>query len=66
MPFKFLKKIISSGILKNIRLQYLGTFEVSKNRVNYSKKMLQENYDNNVISEVRYKDRMKVLNNYET
>jgi len=65
-PFKFLKRIMASGVLKNIRFQYLGNFEVAKSRVEYSKKTLQENYDNNVISHTRYCERMKVLNNYET
>jgi hypothetical protein len=64
-PFIFLKKIMSSGVLKNIRLQYLGTFEVSPSRVMYSKKTLQQNYDNNLISKERYEQRMKILNNYE-
>ena len=64
-PFKFIKEIMSSGVLKNIRLQYFGTFEVSKSRVFYSKKMLQSNYDKGVISEERYNRRLKVLNNYE-
>lgn len=64
-PFKFLKEIMSSGVLKNIRFQYLGNFEVSSGRVKYSKKSLQENFDKGLISERRYKERMKVLDNYE-
>lgn len=64
-PFKFVRKVFSEGTLKDIRFQYLGVFEVSASRVKYSKKTLQENYDNQLISEKRYTERMKVLNNYE-
>lgn len=32
-PFKFVKEILGRGILKNIRLQYFGVFEVSSSRV---------------------------------
>jgi hypothetical protein len=64
-PFRFVKKIMSSGVLENIRIQYLGIFKVSPSRVHYSKKTLQENFDNGLISEKRYTDRFKVLSNYE-
>lgn len=64
-PFKFVKKIMASGILKPIRLKYLGVFKVSKSRVKYSKKALTGNFEKGVISEERYNKRMKILNNYE-
>ena len=64
-PFKQVKKVMSSGVLRNIRLQFLGVFEVSQSRVKYSKRSLQANYDNGLISEKRYTERMKVLNSYE-
>ena len=64
-PFKLVKKVMSSGILRNIRLQYLGVFEVSQSRVKYSKRTLTENYENGLISERRYTERLKVLNSYE-
>lgn len=64
-PFKFVKEVFNRGILRDIRLQYFGIFEVSGSRVKYSKKQLEENYQNNVISEQRYQDRLKVLNAYE-
>ena len=65
-PFRFVKKVMSSGILSNIRIQYLGTFEVSPSRVNFTRKTIQENYDNNLISKTRYEYKMKILNSYET
>lgn len=65
-PFRFVKKIMSSGVLSNIRIQYLGTFEVSPSRVRFSKKSTQENYDLNLISKVKYESKMKILNSYET
>ena len=64
-PFKQVKRVMSSGILRDIRLQFLGVFEVSQSRVKYSRKTLTENFENNLISEKRYLDRLKVLNSYE-
>ena len=64
-PFKFVKEILGRGILKNIRLQYFGVFEVSSSRVKYSKKTLEENYNKGLISEKRYKERKETLNNYK-
>lgn len=64
-PFKHVKQIMSSGTLRNIRLQFLGVFEVSQSRVKYSKKTLTDNYNNKLISEKRYTERLKVLNSYE-
>ena len=37
-PFKFIKEIINRGVLKNVRLQYFGVFEVMPSRVKYSLK----------------------------
>ena len=64
-PFKFVKEILGRGILKNIRLQYFGVFEVSSSRVKYSRKTLEENYNKGLISEKRYKERKEILENYE-
>ena len=63
-PFKFVKEIISSGVLKNIRLKYFGVFEVSKSRVTFSKKTLEKNYSRGVISEEKYSKKLKTLNSY--
>ena len=64
-PFKFVKYIINKGILKNIRLQYFGVFEVIPSRVKYSLKTLEENFKKGTISEKRYTDRKEVLERYE-
>jgi len=40
-------------------------FEVSKSRLNYSKKMVEQNFKNKLISEKKYNERMSVLNSYE-
>ena len=64
-PFKFTKNMMSSGILKNIRFKYFGTFEVSSSRVKYSKKSLQANFDKKLVSEKHYNKRMNILNSYE-
>ena len=65
-PFKFVKEILGRGILKNIRLQYFGVFEVSSSRVKYSRKTLEENYSKGLISEKRYKERKEILDGYES
>lgn len=64
-PFKFVKEILNSGILKNIRLQYFGVFEASSSRIKYSKKNLEESYNKGNISEKRYAMRKKLLDRYE-
>lgn len=64
-PFKLTKEVLSRGLLKNIRLQYLGVFEVMAGRVQYSLKSLEKNYSESKISEKRYKERKEVLSNYE-
>lgn len=63
-PFKFVKKIMSLGSLKNIRFKYFGIFEVSKSRVKYSKKAIEKNYKEGKISKERYDKRISILNNY--
>ena len=65
-PFRFIKEVISSGELKDIRLQYFGIFQVSKSRVKYNKKMLEENYKKGNIPESRYFKKKKILENYES
>jgi len=65
-PFKFVKQVISSGTLENIRLQYFGVFEVSDSRVKYNRKILEENFKKGIISEDRYIKKKKILDNYET
>jgi len=65
-PFKYIKEVMSSGVLQNIRLQYFGTFEVSASRVKYSKKSLEESLSKGTVSEERYNKRMQILSNYES
>jgi hypothetical protein len=64
-PFAFTKKVMSLGLLKDIRLQYFGVFKVSSGRVKYSKKAVTENFENGLISEERYNKRMNILNNFK-
>ena len=64
-PFKFTKEVINRGILKNIRLQYFGVFEVMPSRVKYSLKTLENNYKTGKITEERYNKRKEILGNYE-
>jgi hypothetical protein len=65
-PFKMVRKAFTSGILRDIRLQYFGVFEVSKSRIKYSRSVIEENYKNGLISERRYLERLKVLDSYES
>lgn len=64
-PFIFVKEMMSSGLLRDIRLQYFGVFKVSPSRVEFSKKALKVNLEKGVISQERYDRKMKILNNYE-
>ena len=64
-PFKLVREVINRGVLKNIRLQYFGVFEVMPSRVKYSLQSLENNYTKGVISEKRYKERKEILSNYE-
>ena len=64
-PFSFAKQVINRGILKNIRFQYFGVFEVMSSRVKYSLKTLEANFKANKITEDRYNKRKKILENYE-
>ena len=63
-PFKFIKEVINRGVLKNIRLQYFGVFEVMPSRVKYSLQKLEENYKEKKISEERYNKRKEILEKY--
>ena len=63
-PFKFIREVINRGLLKNIRLQYFGVFEVMPSRVKYSLKTLEENFKENKITEERYNKRKEILENY--
>ena len=64
-PFKFIKEVINRGVLKNVRLQYFGVFEVMPSRVKYSLKTLENNYETGKITEERYNKRKEILGNYE-
>ena len=63
-PFKFIKEVINRGVLKNVRLQYFGVFEVMPSRVKYSLQKLEENYKEKKISEERYNKRKEILEKY--
>jgi len=65
-PFKFIKEVLNRGILRDIRLQYFGVFEVVESRVKYFRNKLEENYKKKTISEKRYNERLKVFNGYES
>lgn len=65
-PFKFIKEILNRGLLKSIRLQYFGVFEISQNKIKYSKKNLEEGYNKGTILESRYLKRKEVLDRYKT
>ena len=63
-PFKFIKEVINRGVLKNVRLQYFGVFEVMPSRIKYSLKTLEENFKTNKITEDRYNKRKEILERY--
>ncbi len=63
--FTFIRESISTGKGKNIRIKYLGVFEVSKSRVKYSKLALAENLEKGVITQEHFNKRMEVLNKHD-
>jgi hypothetical protein len=64
-PFRMLKNVVSQGLMKNVRLQYLGVFEVSAGRVKYQKRILEDKLNNGLIGVKKYEEKMKTLNRYE-
>lgn len=64
-PFKYIKKAISTGLMIDLRIIYLGEFKVSSARLKYNKSSLEEGYIKGNISEVVYNKRMTILNNYK-
>ena len=65
-PFKLVREVMNRGLLKNIRLQYFGVFEIMPSRVKYSLQNLESNYTKGVVSEKRYKERKEILSSYDT
>jgi len=63
--FSFVKEKISVGEFKNIRLKYFGTFQVSSGRVKYYKEALENGYNKGSIDEVKYTEKINILNNYK-
>lgn len=63
-PFKLVKEVLSRGLLKDIRLQYFGVFEVVPARVKYSLARLKESYSKGTISEKRFTERREILESY--
>ena len=61
-PFLFVKGVMSSGLLMDIRLQYFGVFKVSKSKLKYYKKNLIEKFSRGDISEEKFNKKMKIFN----
>ncbi len=64
-PFKFVKEVMSSGDLKDIRLKYFGVFEVSSSKVKFVKKNIKKSFAKGNISKERYEKKLKILESYE-
>lgn len=65
-PFKFFKQVMNEGILKNLRIKYLGTIEVNKPMIKYTKKITEDRLAKGHINEDQYNKKMKLLNSYES
>lgn len=64
-PFLFLKEKMSSGELRDIRFQYFGVFSVPAYKVKWSRKKLEEKYEDGLMSQKKYEQRSQTLRNYE-
>ena len=64
-PFMLIKEVMNRGILKDIRLKYLGVFKVVPARVKHSLINLESNYKEGKISKDRYEKRKKILGKYD-
>ncbi len=64
-PFSLVKRVMSSGELRDIRLQYFGVFSVSRPRVKYTKKNLIKKFENGNIPQKRFEDKIKQFEEYE-
>lgn len=65
-PFLLIKEVMNRGLLKDIRIKYLGLFKVVPSRVKYSLINLEKNYEEKKISKERYEKRKKILTSYES
>lgn len=64
-PFKFIKNIMNSGVLKSIRLQYFGVFSVSSGKVKYTLENLKLKFNKGLLTEEEFIKRKNTLENYE-
>lgn len=64
-PFRFARRIISSGILDSMRIQYLGTFEPVGARVKYFRRVIEEKFQKGEITKERYEQKIKMFDTYE-
>lgn len=64
-PFKYIKRVISEGLMIDLRIIYFGEFKVSGARLKHNKNSLEKGYVEGSISEEIYKKRMAILNNYK-
>lgn len=65
-PFLLIKEVMNRGLLKDVRIKYLGLFKVVPSRVKYSLINLEKNYEEKKISKERYEKRKKILTSYES
>jgi len=63
-PFLFIKKTISSGEMKNIRIKYFGLFKANGRRVRYFYNHSLEQLKKGLITEEQMKIREQTYKNY--
>ena len=63
--FKFVKDTMNSEVLKDIRFKYFGTFKVSKGKIYYGQKYIEENYKKGTMPDELYKRKIKMFESYE-
>ena len=65
-PFMLIKEVMNRGLLKDIRIKYLGVFQVVPSRIVHSLKKLESNFKEKKISKERYEKRKSILSSYES
>lgn len=63
-PFKLVKEVMNNNNLKDIRLQYLGSFKVSSFRINKVVKSFTNRLDKGKITEDKFKQKTSIYNEY--
>ena len=63
-PFRMVKEVMNNNCLKDIRLQYLGSFKVSSFRINSTIGKLKTLLENDKITQESFDKKLNIYNEY--